>query len=268
MSFDIVIPLGPNEWNRFQHQLEHTKTHVKGYRRIYLISYDRNIQVDGCITLHESVFPFMPFITSYFAAHKGKSSRNGWYFQQLIKLYAAEYIPELLDDYLVLDADVFFIQDVEFLTADGKAMYSHGDEYHIPYFDHMKRLHPSLTKYYASDVNKSGICHHMMFHRARLQELFHMVESYHVTITGNHRPFWQVFILSVLEHTKYENIRHPESGASEYELYFNYMLHYHPDKIVVRYMPWTNVSRNISSSGLDFYLRQGHYYVSICHWYG
>ena len=40
--------------------------------------------------INEEIFPFKQFIKDYFAEYNGKSNRNGWYFQQLIKLYDAE----------------------------------------------------------------------------------------------------------------------------------------------------------------------------------
>lgn len=82
-----------------------------------------------------------------------------------------------------------------------------------------------------------------------------MVEDKH------NKPFWQVFILCVIEHLNHP-IHAAESGASEYELYFNYMLKYHPDKIIVRSLSWKNISHkaitSTNVSGLD--------YVSICAW--
>jgi hypothetical protein len=82
-----------------------------------------------------------------------------------------------------------------------------------------------------------------------------MVEDKH------NKPFWQVFILCVTEHLNHP-MQHLESGASEYELYFNYMIKYYPNKIIVRNLSWKNTSEksitSINVSGLD--------YVSICAW--
>jgi hypothetical protein len=81
---------------------------------------------------------------------------------------------------------------------NNKFLYNYGSEYHIPYFIHMIKLSKNLEKI----LNISGICHHMMFETKYIIELFNMLET--VTETNN-------------------------SGASEYEIYFNYILKYHKD---------------------------------------
>jgi hypothetical protein len=50
-----------------------------------------------------------------------------------------------------------------------------------------------------------------------------------------------------------------DSGASEYEIYFNYMLNYHNDKIELRKLNWSNQDNlDVLSPELD--------YISY-HWY-
>ena len=150
----------------------------------------------------------------------------------------------------MIDADVFFLRPINFIKDD-KFFLSTGDEYHIPYFIHMKTLHENFEKVY----NKSGICHHMLYNKKYVNEIFKLVEEKHK------KPFWQIFITSVTEHKKYKN-NIAESGASEYELYFNYMIKNHSDKIIIRNLKWSNVNsfifQNINNLDYD--------YVSICAW--
>jgi hypothetical protein len=49
------------------------------------------------------------------------------------------------------------------------------------------------------------------------------------------------------------------SGASEYEIYFHFMLRYHPERMVVRELCWKNVSSLRDAHG-------GEDFVSN-HWY-
>ena len=42
------------------------------------------------------------------------------------------------------------------------------------------------------------------------------------------------------------------SGASEYEIYFNYMLKNHSDKIKIRELKWMNVGRLFSTQYFDY----------------
>ena len=58
MSFDIVIPLGPNEISRINQQIQHVKKNVIGYRNIYVVSVNPNISLDGCIIIDEKQFEF------------------------------------------------------------------------------------------------------------------------------------------------------------------------------------------------------------------
>ena len=41
--FDIVIPVGPNDENVINQQIEYTKKNIIGYRNIYLICKDQNL---------------------------------------------------------------------------------------------------------------------------------------------------------------------------------------------------------------------------------
>jgi hypothetical protein len=253
MSFDIVIPLGPNEICRINDQIKYTKKNVIGYRNIYIVTCNLNIKIDDCIIIDENNFPFKDFIMNYFKQHNGKKNRNGWYFQQLIKLYAGIYIDNILENYLIIDADVFFLKPIHFIEND-KPIFATGTEYHIPYFTHMNLLHNNFSKNY----NKSGICHHMLFNKKIINEIFTFVEEYH------NKPFWQVFILSVNEHKKH-NIDVIESGASEYELYFNYVLKNHKNDIIIRDLNWSNIqvskfnNTNIVNLNYDF--------ISVCAWF-
>jgi len=252
MSFDIVIPLGPNEISRINEQIQHVKKNVVGYRNIYIISFDPNITIDGCIIIDERIFEFkINDIASYFIKYKGKYNRNGWYLQQLLKLYAGFTINGILNNYLVIDADIFFLNKISFLEND-KYIFTTSDEYHIPYFIHMNKLHECFKK----NHTKSGIAHHMMFNKNLIKEMFELVE------TKYNRKFWVIFIEKVEEHKKYP-INHVESGASEYELYFNFMIKYHNDKIIIRNLNWSNIS--VSDYKNNTYDKNKDY-VSVCEW--
>ncbi len=235
--FDIVIPVGPNDIHIISKQIQCTKKNIIGYRNIYIISCDPTLHVDGCITIDESIFPFsIEMIETLY----GKEGRNNWYLQQLLKLYAGFVIPDILEKYLVIDSDTFFLKPVTFVEED-KCLYNYGDEYHTPYFEHMCKLDKDFTKV---DLNKSGICHHMMFETIYIKDMMDRVETTH------HDPFYMTFLMMVQDPTT--------SNASEYEIYFNYMFKFHKDKVKIRQLNWANFSNLIESRQYD--------YVS-CHWY-
>jgi hypothetical protein len=241
-QFDIVIPIGPNDINVCRNQIKYTKLNVIGYRNIYLISVDPTFKSNNCITINENIFPFSK---EDIVKYHGNTTRQGWYLQQLIKLYAGIVIPGILDKYLVIDADTFFLKPTRFIEND-KCLFNISNAYHKPYFEHMFKLHNSLEK---QIENVSGICHHMIFDTNCIKQLFELVENEYNDV------FWNVFLQSV--HIKdYEY-----SGASEYELYFNYMLKYHRDKMEIRPLNWKEIS-NIA----EIYSYSDFDYVT-CHWY-
>jgi hypothetical protein len=237
-SFDIVIPVGPNDKDIIFQQIEFTKQNIIGYRNIYLICYDPNILIDGCITINENIFPFSLDTVSNI---HGKLNRNGWYLQQLLKLYALITIPEILERCLIIDADTVFLKPTIFIN-NNKCLYNYGTEYHIKYFEHMFTLDEDLIKV---DNTKSGICHHMMFEKIYINEIINKIEEKH------NDKFYNVFLNKVTDFTG--------SGASEYEIYFNYMLKNHSNKIKIRPLKWTNSSR------LDI-INYEYDYISY-HWY-
>jgi len=237
MIFDIVIPLGPNELYIFNENLKTIKENVIGYRNIYIITANTNIILDDCIIINEELFPFKMSDIELYIKNK---DRNGWYLQQLLKLYAGFYIPHISENYLVIDSDLHFLKKINFFENE-RPIYTISNEYHPPYFTHMNRMHISFVKKY----NISGISHHMIFNIKYIQEIFDIVENTH------NIPFWKVFLSVVNENES-------ESGASEYELYFNYVLKY---DIIIRELEWTNLS-------LDDFINKRYNpnsdYVSIC----
>jgi hypothetical protein len=242
MSFDIVIPVGPNDFDIISTTIEYTKKNVIGYRNIYIVSKILyNIQ--GCITIDEAIFPYN---INDIGIKIGCQERAGWYLQQLIKLTASIYIPDILDNYLVLDSDVFILKPTEFIKSE-IPLYAFGDEHHLPYFDHMYKLHPSLSR----QQNISGICHHMMFNKSYILELFTLVEKY------KNKKFIECFIDEVVEKGPHT------SGASEYEIYFNFMIKYHSDKIIIRSLNWRNLRSLNQSSDNDDFVAVHHYIRDI-----
>jgi uncharacterized short protein YbdD (DUF466 family) len=219
--FDIVISVGPNDKDIVSNQVKYTQKNIIGYRNIYIIPFDAGFTLDGCITIPENMFPFS--LDTFKQYHPHATKRAGWYLQQLFKLYAGTIIPGILDMYLVIDADTFFLQPTTFIDNNGLILFNHSTECHSPYLKHMNNMHPTLIR---MDKHYSGICHHMLFKTKYITELFHLVESYH------NCPFYDAFFKCILLPN--------DSGASEYEIYFNFMLKNHPNEMKLRTLLWKN----------------------------
>lgn len=239
MLFDIVIPVGPNDINIIAKQLVYTQKNIIGYRNIYIITY-KNLTLDGCIIINEDIYPFsMDTVSKY----HGKMSRNGWYLQQLLKLYAGVIIPDILDNYLVIDSDTFFLKPTIFIEDD-KLLYNYGTEYNEEYFNHMKCLLPDLVKV---DKDKSGICHHMIFNQSIIKDLFKRVEDYYNSMNDDKKNFYDIFLMMVNK-SSYNG-----SGASEYEIYFNFIQLFYQNNMKIRKLEWVNNSiTNINNKNLDY----------------
>jgi FkbM family methyltransferase len=244
LLFDIVIPVGPEDREIIRKQIEFTKKNVIGYRNIYLLCYDPTIRIEGCITIDEKIFPFT---IDTVASFHGKLNRNGWYLQQLLKIYTGLVIPNILERYLVIDSDTFFIKPTTFIEND-KCMYNYDDKCWDPYFDHMYKL-----VNFKNQTTLSGICHHMMFETKYVKELIKLVENKH----GD--TFYNTF-LKLVSNTEYNG-----SGASEYEIYLNFILKHHRDNITIRELKWVNTIKFDVTIDTDF-TNEPYNYVSY-HWF-
>jgi hypothetical protein len=243
LLFDIVICVGPNDNNIIENVLPYTKKNIIGYRNIYLVCSNPNILIPGTITIDEKIFPFT---INDLVGMFGKNNRNGWYLQQLLKIYAGNIIPEILKRYLIIDCDTHFLKPTRFISDDGKHIFTTGTEYHKPYFLHMNRLHYSLKKLHPL----SGISHHTFFHTDRVNEMIKMIEDYFL----NKKLFWKIY-LEMVDMNEFMG-----SGSAENELYFTYMYLYHQNDIIIRQLNWENVSalNNNNTKNNDF--------LSV-HWY-
>lgn len=181
-----------------------------------------------------------PFTYEDVSSIVGNTSRTGWYYQQLLKLYALDVLEA--EECLIVDADTIFLQPVKF-KENSKCLFNFGSEYHIPYFHHISRLLPGLKR----KVNVSGICHHIVFKKTILDHMRKKVSFLHKNI-----PFWKAMLLCV------DPKEYLHSGMSEYELYFHYTLEHFPSEYSIRQLKWKNVSK-LPDDELF-------HYVSI-HWY-
>jgi len=230
-QFDIIVPVGPNDIEHIHLQTSYCRKNIIGYRKIFIITPYKDLKVEGCTVIDESIYPFsMKDVKEIRTTHE---ERNGWYLQQLLKLYAPFVIPDLMDTFLVVDSDTFFLKPTTFIV-NGKCAYNPSREYNMPYFVHMAKMHPSLTRQYQQ---MSGVSHHMIFEKQHIEGLMNLVSTYH-----NNKPFWRLFLEFGIDY----------AGASEYEMYFNYMLKYHLDKIQIRPLKWMNTRQFVPNAPMDY----------------
>jgi hypothetical protein len=90
-----------------------------------------------------------------------------------------------------------------------------------------------------------------------VRELFEMVEK-----EKHHEgmPFWRIFLQNVRHEYRGANPLHA-SGASEYEIYYNFIMKHHRNDVEGRQLEWSNVSVNpIDVDNKNTYV-SWHYYM-------
>jgi hypothetical protein len=219
---DVVIPVARKDAKWISYCIAGVRRNCQGVRDIFILSEEPFTDLEEWVD--EQVFPFTKEEVAAYLNSSPKNPRVGWYFQQLLKLYAAFVIPGISSNVLVVDADTLFIRPVNFFNQKGEALYNPGTEYHAFYFEHAAKLLPHFEKVFPE---YSGISHHMLFQRPILEELFDKVEQH------SGCAFWQAFCQSV------DPVHLHASGASEYELYFNFVFS-EPHKVQLRFLHWAN----------------------------
>jgi Family of unknown function (DUF6492) len=252
---DVVIPCIEKDLETLDTCIKGIKENCSQIRHIYVVSSKK--LTDQAIWFDEKNFPFSKkkvtlylFQNDKYSAQKYmtiKGNRVGWYFQQLLKLYAPLVIPNISSNVLVLDADTIFLKPVTFLNDSGGPLFNPLEENHTPYFEHAARLTDGLVK--RINPAYSGIAHHMLFQRAILKDLITTVQNIH----GD--KFWKAFCSCI-------NLDDIHAGASEYEIYFNFALS-RTDKAKIRKLKWGNIYR---LSEIPHYKEADFDYVSCHDW--
>lgn len=251
---DILICHGPNDNNILDLNIEYNRKNV-AHRNMYIITYDPNLKKEGCIVIHEDIVPFKLRIQELYPNEK---NRWGWYLQQLIKICAPTFIPELSEYYLTIDCDTLFIKPTAFFEGNIPLYNYVQKSIHSPYFDHMKRMHKGLIQ-----VNEiSGICHHMLFNQHILTDMYSMIEDEYNANNHTRYRFWEIFLACI------DKKEFRLSGASEYELYFNYIQKYHVNKFKLRQMSWDENVITVDQIKNYNIEHTSHNYMSCHYWRG
>lgn len=227
MDFELVIPVAPAHINLFDKHIGQIIKYVNPVRTTVIangafigevknkyphIHFMNEDELDDTIN--------MRFLRDYLQNRIGVSNRAGSYMQQFIKMvYAFKSQTPL---YLTWDIDTIPHKPLSFFDEE-KILFSYTDEYHVPYFDTMKRLfnmHKSFSK--------SFIAEHLMIDRDIMKEI--VVKLQNVDLAKH----WLVNGMDAVDD---EFIGH--SGFSEFETYGTYVFHNYKDRYKPRYF-WHN----------------------------
>jgi Family of unknown function (DUF6492) len=248
-KIDVVIPCHKKDMATLDFCIEGIRQNGENIRRIIVISSER--LTDKAEWFDEARFPFNKEMIKAELIKKLRAPHTyiylGWYYQQLLKFYAPFVIPKISSNVLCLDSDTVFLNPVSFLNEKGGALFNPATEYHRPYFQHMAIFIPKLKRL---NAKLSGVAHHMLFQRPILEDLFNTVGKTH------NIEFWRAFCRCVP--ADYVTV----SGASEYEIYFNYALT-RTHQVEIRRLNWENIP---SLDLIPEYKEKGYHYVSAHTW--
>jgi len=227
---DVVIPAHEKDVDILDHSIKSIRKNIPNVRRIIVVSKKQFTQ--KAEFFDESKYPF-----SYKEISElSHNVRVGWHYQQLLKLYAPFVIPDISDNVLIIDADTVFYKKVKFFEGS-KPLYNISKDknleksaFHQDSFSHITTLIPEIyqklpQKYH----NLSGVCHHMLFQKKILQDLFDQVANNDKSET----EFYKIF----LKHSKGGN------SVSEYNLYFYFLLSFYADKHEIRILKYKNCAK-------------------------
>jgi hypothetical protein len=152
-------------------------------------------------------------------------------------MYAPLVIPNISENVMILDSDTVFFRRVRMLDKDGKPFYNISKDENVCRKDfdervarHAKAMLPELA---IENLPKefqqvSGISHNMMFNREVMCDLFAKVENH----DGSGDQFYKIFLKRA----------EPGHSASEYQIYFNFLLVFYRDKIRIRKLKYKNTA--------------------------
>ncbi len=251
VEFDVVIPVHKKDLAVLEYCIEAAKKKLVGVRNIYIISREK--YTNNANWIDEASFPFsLDLVKSYVGG------ASGWYFQQLLKMYSPLVIPGISENVLILDSDTVFFRKVKMFDDCGRPFYNISKDTKVcrrPFDQrvavHIEKLLPDLAvkNLPAEFQDLSGISHNMVFNREVIKELFKKIEDF----DGTGDPFYKIFL-------KHSDNSH---SASEYQIYFCFLLIYHRDAVRFRRLNY----KNTADINIKKYRRRFKYHYCSFHSY-
>lgn len=255
-TVDVIIPAHRKDLPTLPYCIKGAKKHIKNVGRVIVVSKEK--LTDEAEWFDESKYPFKKKDIAKIAEKIGHYG-VGWYYQQLLKLYAPTVIPDISNNVLVLDSDTVWYRKVEFLNEEEQYLFNKSKEYKnfgtdgfvVSSRKFVKKMLPELDLRILEKegIKSSGVAHHMIFSREIMEDLFERVCKAH-----KKKHFWKIF-MDIASKKGYQS-------ASEYELYFVFMLNFYRDKIVRRELKYKNTHDITFGRYLWESLRKKYYYCS------
>ncbi len=146
-----------------------------------------------------------------------------WYFQQILKLAAADIVET--DCYLVVDSDTVFLKKVSFFNDKGKPFYAPAGEHHKVYFDVFRQVlgFHAVREY-------SFTAHHLIYNRHIVKEMRNRFQP--------EAPWYK----NVIRYVEPQPPWHSLSQFNEQEMYGHYIKAVYPEEVNIRPLQFSNVN--------------------------
>lgn len=245
--FDMVMTIHPKDADMVPLALFRVQKYLVGLDKIYIVTKRDSIHIEK--TNHRiqlvdetdsSIFPFQrsdieSIITCF--------GRVGWYYQQLLKLYSYR-IHGIRKSFLLFDGDNIVLRPLNknqlghFVRAN-----------HEPYLKYCQRVLSDMQVPFRYP-ELSGVVHMMLLDGRRVHEMLQKIDA-----KGDNA--WQM----LLQHVDPKD--YPNSGMSEYDLYFHWMTTLHSHEF-----PLTKLRQKDGNATecMQYVSSRDHHYVS-CHAY-
>ncbi len=241
---DIVVPTISKDVSLLDSFFEHLKQNVcETIDTIYIVAPNSDKIILDYAKNNGYTFIDENTVLGYGKEHtiykKNEIDLSGWFFQQLLKLGASNFVKN--DRYIVVDSDTLLIQPHEFFTKD-KTILRQSTEYNKPY----RSAYYDVFGYECFNYN-SFVVHMMPFDREKLS-------IFKAEIEEKHRKPWDEALIDTCTNR-------PGRNLSEYEFYGQWMYKHFSDEIIIK--PFYNVSlkRNLLVNleiNKSFYLDKFH----------
>ena len=209
-ELDVAIPVAPKDLDVVKLTIKSVRKYLKHpIRQIYVIAPESEQVKSLCLELHCVFLPETEICSIQPQEINFRCNgyeRSKWLYQQFLKLSVDE-LPGF-DQIFLIDADTILTSPQVF-ERDGKTTFFHADEYHYPYFVHLKRLLD------IESIQLSFVAHQALISKRRLIELKHLIETIHGCR-------WTNAILSCMNEST-------ASPFSEFETYGHWMLTNYPE---------------------------------------
>ncbi len=246
---DVIVPTCAKDLDTVNEVISRCRRFIQDVGTIYcLCPRDVAFHVKGAdVVIDEATFPFTKSQVADLIESKIVSVHRkvGWFYQQLLKLYAHRVIPGLRSAHMIVDSETLFYNPISFFHKNN-ALYCITNEVSEEYRRHAHRMLPAMQFFHPQI---GGVCHQMLFQRHVLEDMFDRASKQYKSETGHDEPMWRIMLLRALQ---------AENGLgieeySEYEMYFNYTIYYYAYGTKIANFPW-DVSTTIPETSHLVYL--------------